>query len=312
MKAAQIDGYEKDIVINNVEIPVAGKNDVVVKVYASSLNPFDTTIRTGTMKDAFPLQFPVTLGGDIAGEVTGVGELVTNVVVGDKVFGQANVVAGNSGAFAEFARTKSIQVAKSPQNLDYTLIASLPLVGVSALQALTTHIQLTAGQKLFIHGGAGGIGTIAIQIAKHIGAYVAVTASPENTSAVTQLGADQVIDYTSQDFTDILSDYDAVFDTVGGKDFNRSFQILKKGGVAVTMIAELDEALAKEKEITAIRQVTKVNTTALDELCALVEADVVSAHVGKVYKLDQIMDAFTARETGKVQGKIVIDIKNSN
>jgi alcohol dehydrogenase len=311
MKAAQINNYSNDIDIriNTVETPQAGADDVVVEVHASSLNPFDTTIRTGAMKDVFPVEFPFTLGGDIAGIVAYVGTNVVHVRIGDKVYGQANVVAGNSGAFAEFARTKASQVAKAPSNLDFASTASLPLVGVSALQALMHHIKLASGQKIFIHGGAGGIGSVAIQIAKNIGAHVATTATGENIDLVRQLGADEVIDFKSQDFVAVLKDFDAVFDTVGGSDFQKSFGILKSGSIAVTMIAEFNDDEAKQKGITAIRQGTKVVTESLDQLRLLVEAGTVTPRVGKTFPLDKIVEAFKARESGAVNGKIVLQIK---
>jgi len=311
MKAAQINEYGGPSVvsINEIEKPSVDKGQVLVEVYATSLNPFDTSVREGYMKGMIPLQFPVTLGGDIAGIVSEVGGEVTAIGVGDRVYGQANVVAGNSGAFAEFAATSAAQLAKAPEGLDFTQVAALPLVGVSALQALTQHIKLQSGQTLFIHGGAGGIGAIAIQIAKNIGAYVATTATGDGIEYVKRLGADTVIDYKSQDFTEILKNYDAVFDTVGGDDFNRSIVILKRGGVAVSMIAQADEAKVSELGVTAITQKTHVNTEGLDELRRLVESGVVTPHVGKVFPLTKLKEAFEAREAGTILGKVAIEIK---
>ncbi len=311
MKAAQISEYGDPsvIVVNEVEKPKAGTGQVLVEVHASSLNPFDTTVRSGALKENIPLNFPATLGGDIAGVVAEVGEGVTNLTVGDKVYGQANVVAGNSGAFAEFAATKAEQLAKMPKKLDFNQAASLPLVGVSAWQALTQHLKLQSGQKIFIHGGAGGIGTVAIQIAKNIGAYVATTATGGGVEYVKKLGADEVIDYKSQNFMEVLSGYDAVFDTVGGDDFNKALDILRRGGTAVTMIATPDEAKAKELEVTVIRQGTKVTAEALDALRELVESDIVTSHVDKVFPLAEVKQAFEARESGMVSGKVVIEIQ---
>ncbi len=311
MKAAQLNEYGDPSVIqiNEVDTPTLKQGQVLVEVHASSLNPFDSAIRAGYMKDAIPLEFPATLGGDIAGVVTEVSEDVSDISVGDKVYGQANVVAGNSGAFAEFAATSAGQIAKAPEGLDFKQAASLPLVGVSAWQALVRHINLQSGQKLFIHGGAGGIGTVAIQIAKHIGAYVAVSATGESIDYVKQLGADEVIDYKAKDFADILKDYDAVFDTTTGADFNKSLAILKSGGTAVSMLVQADEAKAKDLGVTALTQSTKVTTEALDALRQLVEEGVVTPHVDKVFTLEQIREAFEAKENGTVNGKIVIEIR---
>lgn len=311
MKAAQINEYGEPSVIkiSEVEKPSPKESQVLVEVHASSLNPFDSSVRAGRVKDKMPLELPVTLGGDIAGVVVELGAGVDNVAVGDKVYGQAAVFGGNSGAFAEYAATKSGQVAKAPQNLDFKQAASLPLVGVSALQALTEEIKLKSGQKVFIHGGSGGIGSIAIQIAKNIGAYVATTATGEQIDVVKKLGANEVIDYKSQDFVEALRDYDAVFDTVGGDDFTKSLNILKKGGIAVSMNANADEAKVKELGVTAIHHSTKVNTADLDKLRELVEAGDIKPQVGKVFPLEQIVEAFEARESGSAQGKVVIDIQ---
>lgn len=311
MKAAQINSYGdvSVIQINEVEKPTIGEGKILIEVHAAGLNPFDTTLRKGLVKDAIPLKLPVTLGGDIAGVVTKIGQGVTNVSKGDKVFGQASVAAGNSGAFAEYAATAVSQVAKAPANMDFNQAASLPLVGVSALQALDKHINLQSGQKIFIHGGAGGIGTIAIQIAKHVGAYVATTATGDSVGYVTKLGADEVIDYKTQDFSAVLSDYDAVFDTVGGDDFNKSLKVLKPGGIAVSMSGKADETIANSLGVTAITQRTKVSTQALDGLRQLIESGVIAPQVYKVFPLEQIKEAFEARETGTVIGKVVIQIR---
>lgn len=310
MKAAQIKEYgSPDVIeINEVDIPQAVEGKILVEVKASSLNPFDSAVRSGYMKEMIPLNFPVTLGGDFSGVVNGIsGD--SNFAEGDKVYGQANAVAGNSGAFAEFALTAEGQVAKMPSNLSFEEAASLPLVGVSALQALTEHINLKEGQKIFIHGGAGGIGTIAIQIARHLGAIVATTATGDDINRVKELGANEVIDYKSSDFATELEKVDAVFDTVGGDDFNKSLSVLKEGGIAVSMIAQADAAKAKELGVTAITQATQVTTAALNELTKLVESEIVKPQVTKTYSLDDIAEAFRDRESGGVSGKIVIKIK---
>lgn len=311
MKAAQIYEYGDPSVVQIVDVatPNIGANQVLVEVHASSINPFDSKIRAGYMKEMIPLTLPVTLGGDIAGVVTEVGSDVTNVMVGDNVYGQANAVAGNSGAFAEFAATAAAQVAKAPKNINFNESASLALVGASAVQALNHHINLKSGQKIFIHGGSGGIGSIAIQIAKHIGAYVATTATGDGIALVKELGADEVIDYKSQDFAELLYDFDAVYDNVGGDDFNKALTVLKKGGIAVTMAAQIDEAVAIEHGITALGQMTHVTTDILNELTQLVEGGVVSAQISQVFPLDQVKEAYRAKENGDVDGKIVIEVR---
>lgn len=311
MKAAQINSYgdASVIQINDIEKPTVAENKVVIEVHAASLNPFDTTVRNGNVRENIPLRLPVTLGGDIAGVVVEVGKGVTNVMVGDKVYGQANVVAGNSGAFAEYAVTSATQVAKLPENLDYNQAASLPLVGASALQAVKQHIDLQPNQKIFIHGGAGGIGSLAIQIAKHLGAYVATTASDRDIDYLKHLGADEVIDYKSQDFSELLKSYDAAFDTTPGNEVNKILAILKQGGIVVFMLGHADEAEASKFGVRAITQSTKVTTGALDLLSQLVKSGAVVPNIGKIFKLTEIKEAFIARESGTVRGKIVLEIQ---
>lgn len=311
MKAAQISGYGGSSVVSVNEIgkPVVSEGQVLVEVHAASLNPYDTKIREGYAKGYLHLQFPATLGGDIAGVVSEVGAGVTNVAVGDKVYGSANPAGGDSGAFAEFAVTKASELAHMPIDSSFEEAAAVVLVGVSAWQALVQHIGLQSGQKVFVNG-AGGIGAMAIMIAKHMGAFVATTASGDSLEAVKKLGADEVINYKSQNFVEILRDYDAVFDTVGDAEgFTKALSILKKGGVAVTMGMGADQAKAEELGVTVIGQGTKVTTEALNALTKLIEAGVVVPQIGKVFPLDQIVEAFEARENGSVRGKVVLSIQ---
>jgi NADPH:quinone reductase-like Zn-dependent oxidoreductase len=222
--------------------PSAGEGQVLVKVRASSINPFDSTVLHGYAQKMMPLVLPVTLGGDIAGVVEAVGAGVSEFSAGDRVYGQANAVGGNTGAFGEYAVTSAGQVAKAPTGLSFEEAAAIPLTGVSAMQALMGHIKLAAGQKILIQGGSGGIGTVAIQLAKHLGAYVATTVPAMAMDYAKTLGADEVMDYKARDFTEVIKDYDAVFDLVGGEVFEKSFEVVKKGGVLVSMVAPVDEA----------------------------------------------------------------------
>jgi len=241
--------------------------------------------------------------------VAAVGLNVTTVAVGDEVFGQAGILNGGSGAFAEFAATPVGTIAKMPSNATFTEAAALPLVGVSALQALTQHIGLQQGQKIFIHGGAGGIGSIAIQVSRHLGAYVATTATGEGIEFVQGLGADEVIDYKTQDFQEILHDFDAVFDLVGGDDFFKALHVLKRGGIGVSMAGHVDDATAQNLGVTAISQLTQVTTEMLTQLARLVEEGVVTPQVDTVYPFAQVKEAFAARESGQVKGKVVLAVK---
>lgn len=310
MRAVRINQYGdlSVLIVENIDKPAVVAGKVLIKVMASSVNPFDSKIRSGQMKDLIHINLPVTLGSDIAGIVEQVGEGVDSFKPGDKVYGQAGAASGNSGAFAEHAVTSTNQIALMPSNLDFGQAASLPLVGASAIQALEEHIKLKPNQKIFIHGGAGGIGSLAVQLAKHIGAYVAATATSKGITYVKGLGADEVIDYTKQDFSSVLSGYDAVFDTVGGDDFTRSFNILVPGSIAVSMVALADRAKTRELGINALTQATSITTEKLEHLKQLVESGVLKPCVDSVYKLEDIKTAFEARESGAACSKVVIDM----
>jgi alcohol dehydrogenase len=195
-------------------------------------------IREGYMAQMLPLKFPATLGGDFSGVVVEVSSSVSGFKKGDEVYGQAGTLRGGSGSFAEFVLADIKVTARKPKNIDHVEAAALPLTGVSAWQALVDHIGLSRGKKILIHGGAGGIGTMAIQLAKYLGAYVATTASAKDMEYVQELGADEVIDYKNQSFQDMLKNFDAVFDTVGGDTYEKSFKVLRKGGIIVSMLEQ--------------------------------------------------------------------------
>src|SRR3989344_8954175 len=312
MKAAQINSYGGVDVLEitqNVPKPSASEGQVLVEVYAASINPFDWKVREGYAKAYIKLQFPTTIGGDFAGVVIGLGEKTSDFTVGDEVYGQAAVYAGGTGAFAEFLAASVGKIARKPQKADFFEAASLPLVGVSALQALESHIKLKKGQKILIHGGAGGIGTIAIQLAKVLGAYVATTVSGDDVEYAKGLGADEVIDYKTQKFEEMLKDFDAVYDTVGGDTMGRSFKVLKKGGVIVSMLGVPNPELAKEHGVTSIGQVTRINNKTLARLTELVEKGAINPQIDKVFPLDEAREAFEYFESAHPRGKVVIKIK---
>jgi len=312
MKAAQINnyGHADAVKVQEAAKPVAGNGQVLVEVHASSINPFDSMVREGFLKDTIPLNFPVTLGGDISGIITEIGEGVSDFKIGDKVYGQANVVGGASGAFAEFASTKSSQVGKMPANLSYTDSAAIVMTGLSAYQVIYEHMNLQAGQTILIHGGAGGIGSVAIQMARHLGVRVIATASGEGIAFAKDLGADEVIDYKLQKFEDLVTGVDAVFDTVGGETYDKSFGVMKMGGVIVSMTAQPNKELSEKFGVSAIYQSTHTSTEQLDKLAKLINEGIVTVRVDKVFALDQIKQAFEARESGSVKGKLAIKIKD--
>lgn len=312
MKALQINQYGAKDVLQltlNAPKPVVGKGQVLVEVYAASLNPIDWKVRTGYLKEMVPLTMPVTLGGDAAGVVTGVGESVSGLTVGDRVYGHPSRLAGGTGSFAEFVVAPMSTLALAPQHANLMVAAALPLVGASALEAIEQHIKLQRGQKLLIHGGAGGIGSMAIQVAKSIGAYVATTASADDQAFVRELGVDEVIDYKKEAFEAKLTNFDAVFDTVGGDTTKQSFKVLKKGGTLVSMLGEPDPTLAQQYEVTAIGQLTQVTTERLKRLAQLVDRGTITIRIDRVYPLEKASEAFQLIEDGRSRGKVILEIR---
>ena len=311
MIAVQINSFGGPEVIainNNAPKPVPSPNQMLVEVYAASLNPVDKGIAAGYMKDMVNL--PATLGGDFSGVVVQVGESVTDFKKGDKVYGQALILNGGSGSFAQFVAANAGNTAHQPKQITFVEAASLPLAGASALQAVEGHIQIKPDQKILVHGGAGGIGSIAVQIAKSHGAFVASTASANDLNYVKSLGADKVIDFRKEKFEDILKDYDAVFDTFSGDTTTRSFKVLKKGGIIVSMLAAPDPKLAEKYQVTAFGQMTNTNTKKLNHLTDLVNTGKLKPQVAKVFPLNQTLEAFKYLTEGHPRGKVVIKIKD--
>jgi alcohol dehydrogenase len=314
MKSAQVKRYGSSEVIEiNQMTPTpnlaAGKVLVVVKV--AGINPIDWKIREGYMQQMIPLQFPSTLGMDFSGVIKQVGQGVSSSDFkhDDEVYGQAGVTNGGSGAFAESALANAERIAHKPKRLSHVEAAALPLVGVSAWQALVENIGLSKDQKILIHGGAGGIGSIAIQLAKKLDAYIATTASTNDKQFVQELGADQVIDYKSQNFEDILHDYDAVFDTVGGETYRRSFKVIKKGGgIIVSMLEQPNSELMNQYGIKAIFQFTQVNRERLTKLAQWVDQNNIRVNVEKTFSLDEAGKALDYQKDVHPRGKVVLTV----
>lgn len=312
MKTAQINKYGgKEVIEINSKIskPQAKEGKIVVEIHAAGVNPIDWKIRQGYMAQMMPLHFPATIGGDFSGVVTEVGGGVSGLSVGDEVYGQAGVLLGGSGTFAEYALAPAQNVAKKPKNISHKEAAGLPLAGVSALQALSENINLKKGQKILIHGGGGGIGSFAVQLAKYLGAYVYTTVSTEDAVYVKGLGADEVIDYKSQKFEDIAKDCDAIFDTVGGETYTRSFNILKKGGMIVSMAEQPNKELMEKYAVRAVYQFTQPTREKLEKLAVLVEQGAVNVHIDKTFPLNETAEALSYLETGHPKGKVVLQVK---
>jgi alcohol dehydrogenase len=295
--------------IEEIDKPVPKENEVLIEVHASSLNPVDVKSIRKDSNYKSAIHLPITPGMDVAGIVERVGKDIANIQVGDKVFGQASVLRNGSGAFAEYAVTTEDSIALMPVNLNFVEAASVPLAACSAYQAIIEHIQLKRNQKILIHGGSGGIGSFAIQLARYIGAYVATTAAKEGIPFASELGADEVIDYEHDMFEKKLQDYDAVFDTVGGATYTKSYSVLKPGGVIVSMLSKPDVNLMKQHGVIAILEMTKINQKTLSEIADLIEQDFIKVKVSRTYSLHETRNAFKAKEEEKILGKIAIDVK---
>ncbi|TQJ30340.1 NADP-dependent oxidoreductase [Microbacterium sp. SLBN-146] len=328
MRAFIIDGYKKPLHEADVAEPTVGPNDVLISVAAAGINGLDERIRTGEFKAFLPYRPPLTLGHDVAGTVIRVGSQVRSFTPGDEVFARPR--DHRIGTFAERIAVDQADVARAPSSVSVLEAASLPLVALTAWQALVEKGGVTAGQKVLIHGGAGGVGTIAIQLAKHLGAEVATTASARNAEFVRSLGADVVIDYASQDFSEELSGYDFVLDSLGGENLTKSLRVLRAGGMAVGISGPPTPAFAEEIGLNPVlriamsalsrkvrRQAKKLGVTyeflfmradgeQLRAIAELVDAGAIRPIVGATYTFDEAPEALEAQHRGGIRGKSVL------
>jgi alcohol dehydrogenase len=311
MKSAQISKYGSSEVIEinqNTSEPTVSSGKVLVIIKAAGVNPVDWKIREGGMQQIISLQFPSILGIDFSGVIKQIGEDLypSDFKQGDEIYGQAGLISGGSGAFAEMALVNTESIANKPKSLSHAEAAALPLVGVSAWKALIENIELSKDQKILIHGGAGGIGSIAIQLAKNLGAYVATTVSANDKQFVQELGADVVIDYKTQTFEDVLHEYDAVFDTVGGETYTRSFKVLKKGGIIVSMLEQPNSELMSRYGIKAIFQFTQADRERLRKLAQWVDENIIRVNVEKTFSLEEAGKALDYQKDLHPRGKVVL------
>lgn len=316
MKSARIKSYGSTSDVIEIDQNTPAPNDpsegnVLVKVKAAGVNPTDWKISEGYMQQIMPLEFPATLGWDFSGIVEKAGAGVSDIKQGDEVYGQSSVVMGGSGTFAEMALANADNIARKPITLSHEEAAGLPTVGVSAWQALVDIIGISKGQKILIHGGAGGVGSIAIPLAKYIGAYVATTVSGKDKQFAKEIGADEIIDYKTQTFEDVLSshDYDAVLDTVGGETYSRSFKILKRGtGIIVSTLEQPNQELMEKFGVKAIFVFSQVNRERLTKLAQWVDQNNVRVNVDKMFPLDDAAKALEYQKDGHPRGKVVLAI----
>ena len=307
MKAAVIRDYEAAIEVTEVEKPALEDDSVIIEVHSASLNPIDNILRAGYLRQMIELSFPHVMGYDVSGVVVETGSQVQSLKVGDAVLARPN--QQDAGAIADFARLKESEVAIKPANLSHTNAASIPLAGLTAWQALIAKGHLKKEDKVLIHAGSGGVGTLAIQIAKHVGAYVATTTSAKNADLVKRLGADLVIDYKTEKFQEHLADYDLVFDMLGGDSITESFKVLKKGGALVSIKGEDTENLAPQYGVSFENFFMSPDGKMLTELVGLLDTGAIKPVIDKIYPFEQVSDAYDYLATGRAVGKIVVDLK---
>ena len=303
MKAVIIDEYGGNEVVRyaDVDTPAPAAGEVLIRVEAAGVNPIDWKIRNGAGQ-RMGLVLPILLGGEVSGTVEKLGEGVDNLSVGDAVYG----IIG-TGGFAEYAVAKAADLTRKPANLDFVHAAAVPLGGLTAWQAMFDIAGLASGQRLLITNGSGGVGALAVQLAKAKGVHVTAMASGRNEAYVRSLGADEFIDYTAQPFERVASDMDVVFDTVGGEIFERAFQTLKQGGFLVTAVAfPKDEAVRYGMRVARVQ--SKPDARELALIRDLVEGGKLAARVAKVLPLAEIKQALALSEEGHAGGKIVLQI----
>ncbi|WP_458120889.1 NADP-dependent oxidoreductase [Paenibacillus sp. Z6-24] len=313
MKAIVIEQYGDKDQLKQMEVPdpVPGEHQVVVKLKATSINPIDWKLRAGYLKGMMDWEFPIILGWDAAGIITEVGSAVTEWKIGDKVFARPETT--RFGTYAEYTLVDDHLLAPLPPAISYQEAASVPLAGLTAWQALFDHGQLKAGEKVLIHAGAGGVGSLAIQLAKNAQAYVITTASAQNAEFLKSLGADEVIDYKSTNFAEVLSDIDLVFDTMGEQIQKDSFKVLKRDtGRLISIVGQPDENIAREMNVTAKSIWLQPDGKQLQEFGQLMEQRKVNAIVGTEIPFSEegLRKAHELSETHHAKGKIVITFED--
>jgi NADPH:quinone reductase-like Zn-dependent oxidoreductase len=308
MRAVRMHGYGNidSLVYEEIAKPEHAADEVLIKVQAAGVNPVDWKIVEGFGEGWLGHPMPHTLGCDVAGVVEAVGSAVTTVKAGDAVYGYTSLA--REGAYAEYVIAKESEVTAKPAALDFINAAAVPVAALTSWQAIFDQAGLLAGQKILIHAASGGVGSMAVQLAIAKGAYVYGTASARNAEFVKSLGADEVIDYTSTKFEDVVKDADVVFDLIGGETQQRSLAVLKKGGVVVSAVQPPDEEALKAHEIRGVMVGAQPNAAQLEEITTLIEAGKVKTFVEKVLPLSDAKEALNLSKQGRTRGKIVLTV----
>ncbi|MFF2217092.1 NADP-dependent oxidoreductase [Streptomyces antibioticus] len=333
MKAFMVEKYGDATGMRAAEVPdpQVGAEDVLVRIHAAGVNPLDIRIRNGDFKAFMPYRLPLVLGNDLAGTVVRTGPEVTRFAVGDEVWARPD--KDRIGTFAEQLAVHQDDLALKPATLTMDEAASLPLVALTAWQALVERAQVRPGQKVLVHAGAGGLGSIAVQLAKALGAHVAATASTAKVDLVRELGADEVIDHRTQDFTELLDGYDVVLDSLGGENLARSLRVLKPGGQAISVAGPPDPSFARELGLNPVlrlamtalsartrRQAKRLGVTysflfmkadgdQLRRLTPLIDAGKIRPVVDRVFPFAETLQAMEYVEKGRAKaGKVVVSM----
>jgi NADPH:quinone reductase-like Zn-dependent oxidoreductase len=328
MRAFAVTTYGPDgLQLTDVPTPTLGAGDVRVEVRAAGINPLDTMVRNGEFKQLIPYDLPFVLGHDLAGVVTEVGSGVTGLAVGDEVYARPRDL--RIGAFAEEIAVDAADVARKPTSLSFEEAAAVPLVALAAWQSLVEVAGLRQGQKILVHAGAGGLGSTVIQLARHLGAYVATTAHTRDLDTVRAHGADLVIDYTAQDFTEVVSGYDVVLDSLGPDSLEKSLTVLRPGGLAISVVGPPDPSFARQLGKPLLRPVMAVlsrkvrrrakklgvlysfffmraDGARLAELAKLYDDGTLRPVLDRTFGFDDTLEAMAYVEQGKAHGKVVV------
>lgn len=309
MKAVIIENYGgiDELKYTEMDEPNLKDDDVLIEIAATSVNPIDWKLREGHLKGMLQYDFPFILGLDAAGTIKEVGKNVTKFKIGDNVFTRPDIT--RNGTYAEYVAVDENLVAKKPENLSFEEAASIPLVGLTSWQCLVDVADIKQGDKVLIHAGSGGVGSFAIQLAKSFGAWVVTTCSTRNVEFVKSLGADKVIDYRNEDFTQVLADMDIVFDTLGGDIQTQSYDVLKEDGNLVSIAGQPDQELAQARNVKAGFVFLEPDGEQLAKIGEMIEQGKIRANVGTVMELKEIQEAHRLSETHHAKGKIVLRVR---
>jgi NADPH:quinone reductase-like Zn-dependent oxidoreductase len=298
-------GSREVMKFRKLPIPTPGPNEILLKVKAASVNPVDWKIREGRYPAVKSDKLPYALGRDVSGVVEVSGPEATGHRKGDEIYAMLGI---DRGGYAEHVVVKVNEAAPKPTSIDYLAAAAVPLAGLAAWQGLFRYGELSAGQRVLIHGGSGGVGHLAIQFAKARGAYVITTVSEGHIEFVRKLGADEVVDYKKQAFEDMVREVDMVFDLIGGETRKRSWSVLRNGGILVSTMMEPFGENARELGVRAVHYTVQENGEELREIGNLIDAGKVKPKISKVFDFHDIGSAFEYVEKGDTEGKVVIKV----